>query len=239
MRVHYIQHVAFEGLGAIQPYLQEEGHELSATHLYAGESLPSMDTFDWLIVMGGPMGIYDYDVYPWLEAEKVFIKQAINTGKTVLGVCLGAQLIADVLGSTKEKRAVYAGQHKEIGWFDIQCSPKLQETVLADVFPETLEVFHWHGDMFDIPDGAQALASSTACSNQGFVYQNRVVGFQFHLETTAESAAALIENCGDELDASLSKQNSYVQSAEEMLVDQQRFSRLNQTMVKVLKALGA
>jgi len=239
MRVHYIQHVAFEGLGAMQPYLQNKGHELSATHLYAGESLPSVDTFDWLIVMGGSMGIYDYDDYSWLQAEKVFIKQAIDVGKTVLGICLGAQLIADVLGSTKEKRAVYAGQHKEIGWFDIHKSTELDETVLGNVFPDTLEVFHWHGDMFDVPEGAQAVGSSAACPNQGFVYDNRVVGFQFHLETTPESAAALIEKCGDELDASLWEQNRYVQSAQTMLEDKLRFTRLNSLMYQVLDKLGA
>lgn len=233
MKIHYIQHVAFEGLGAMQSYLEGKGHDLSFTHVYAGETLPSVDTFDGLIVMGGPMGIYDYDEYPWLKDEKVFIRQAIDAGKTVLGICLGAQLIADVLGSTAEKRAVYAGEHKEIGWFDIQRSPELKDTVLGGVFPPTLEVFHWHGDMFDVPNGTQALASSAACPNQGFVYQDRVMGFQFHLETTPESAAALIAHCGDELDGS-----EYVQDAEAMLADKQRFKRLNQTMYQVLQRMG-
>ena len=234
MRVHYIQHVAFEGLGAIQPYLQKKGHKLSVTHLYAGEHLPSMDTFDWLIVMGGPMGIYDYGEFPWLKAEKVLIKQAIDVGKTVLGICLGAQLIADVLGSTVDKRVVYAGKYKEIGWFDIHKSKELDETVLGNVFPDTLEVFHWHGDMFDVPAGAKAVGNSAACPNQGFVYDNRVVGFQFHLETTPESAAVLIDACGDELDGS-----GYVHDAQTMLADKKRFEHLNQTMYAVLRTLGA
>ena len=234
MNIHYIQHVAFEGLGAMQPYLLDKGHVLSATHLYAGESLPDVDSLDWLIVMGGPMGIYDYDDYAWLKPEKAFIKQAMDAGKNVLGICLGAQLIADVLGSTADKRAVYAGKHKEIGWFDIQKSLELDDTVLGDVFPQSLEVFHWHGDMFDVPEGAQALGRSAACPNQGFVFENRVVGFQFHLETTLESATALIKNCGDELDGS-----TYVQDAETMLADKQRFQTLNQTMYAVLDKLGA
>ncbi len=234
MRVHYIQHVAFEDLGAIQPYLLDKGHDLGVTHLYAGEVLPAVDDLDWLIVMGGPMGIYDYNQYPWLKAEKAFVRQAIDAGKMVLGVCLGAQLIADVLGSTADKRAVYAGQHKEIGWFDIHKSVELDETVLGTVFPDTLEAFHWHGDMFDVPKGAKAVGSSAACSNQGFVYDNRVVGFQFHLETTPESAAALIDACGDELDGSI-----YVQDAQTILADKKRFERLNQIMYAVLDALGA
>lgn len=243
MRVHYIQHVAFEGLSAMQPYLLEKGHTLSSTQLYAGESLPNINDLDWLIVMGGPMGIYDDAEYPWLKAEKAFIKQAIDAGKTVLGICLGAQLIAGVLGSMSDsgadKKAVYAGQHKEIGWFHIQRSPELDDTVLADVFPESFEAFHWHGDTFDTPAGAKVLGASDACAHQGFVYDNRVVGFQFHLETTPESAAALIEHCGDELDASLSKQSRYVQSAQSMLEDKARFEKLNHLMYQVLDKLGA
>ncbi|HID36729.1 MAG TPA: type 1 glutamine amidotransferase, partial [Ghiorsea sp.] len=234
MRIHTIQHVAFEGLGCMQPYLEDKGHDLSFTHLYAGESLPNASDMDALIIMGGPMGIYDDVDLPWLNDEKVFIKQVIDAGKKVLGICLGAQLIADVLGSTDTKRAVYAGKHKEIGWFSIQKSPELENTILDDVFPASLEVFHWHGDMFDVPNGAQALAASAACPNQGFLYQDRVVAFQFHLETTPESAGALIEHCGDELDASLLNQDAFVQSAEEILGDEQRFATLNQTMFKVL-----
>ena len=233
MRIHTIQHVVFEGLGCMQPYLENQGHDLSFTHLYAGETLPNASDLDALIIMGGPMGIYDDADLPWLKDEKVFIKQVIDAGKKVLGICLGAQLIADVLGSTDTKRAVYAGRHKEIGWFPIQKSDELQGTILDDVFPASLDVFHWHGDMFDVPQGAQALAASAACPNQGFVYQDRVVAFQFHLETTPESASALIQHCGDELDGS-----TYVQSAKDMLSDKQRFQTLNQTMFKVLDRMG-
>ncbi|MDQ6983403.1 MAG: type 1 glutamine amidotransferase, partial [Ghiorsea sp.] len=195
MRIHTIQHVAFEGLGCMQPYLEGKGHDLSFTHLSAGKALPNLNDIDALIIMGGPMGIYDDADLPWLKGEKVFIKQVIDAGKKVLGICLGAQLIADVLGSTDSKRAVYAGQHKEIGWFEIQKSGELQGTILDDVFPPCLDVFHWHEDMFDVPQGGKALAASKACENQGFVYNNRVVGLQFHLETTPESAAALIAHC--------------------------------------------
>ncbi|MDQ7059160.1 MAG: amidotransferase [Ghiorsea sp.] len=238
MRIHTIQHVAFEGLGCMQPYLEDKGHDLSFTHLYAGEALPNLNDIDALIIMGGPMGIYDDADLPWLKGEKVFIKQVIDAGKKVLGICLGAQLIADVLGSTDSKRAVYAGQHKEIGWFEIQKSGELQGTILDDVFPPCLDVFHWHGDMFDVPQGTKALAASAACPNQGFVYQDRVVAFQFHLETTPESASTLIEHCGDELDASLLNKETYVQSADDMLGDKQRFQTLNQIMFKVLDRMG-
>ncbi|MDQ6984484.1 MAG: type 1 glutamine amidotransferase, partial [Ghiorsea sp.] len=153
----------------------------------------------------------------------------IDAGKKVLGICLGAQLIANVMGAK-----VYAGQHKESGWFDIVRAPELQATVLADVFSESMKAFHWHSDTFEIPKGAKALAASQACENQGFVYDNRVVGLQFHLETTPESAAALIAHCAADLDGSV-----YVQSAEEMLNDKQRFTDLNKVMYKVLDRLTA
>ena len=227
MKVHYLQHVAFEGLSSIEPFLKERNHELSSTHLYRGESLPNVDEFDWLIVMGGPMGIYDYDEYTWLKSEKEFIKSAIDSGKIVLGICLGAQLIADVLGAKVTKNA-----HREIGWFDISKTAAAENTILADAIPDSSEVFHWHGDTFGIPEGATSLVKSAACDNQGFILNDRVVGFQFHLETTLESASALIENCRDELDGS-----TYVQTEEEMLSTPAKFSSINQIMFAVLEKL--
>lgn len=227
MKVHYLQHVAFEGLSSIEPILQKKGHQLSCTHLYKNEPLPSVDDIDWLIVMGGPMGIYDEEHYPWLKAEKKFIYEVIAANKIVLGICLGAQLIADVLGAK-----VYKNAHKEIGWFNISKSPAATETILSDAIPKRVQVFHWHGDTFDIPVGAIPLAESEVCKNQGFIYHNRVVGFQFHLETTKASALELIKNCRNELDDSL-----YVQSEEEMLSSPENFSRINQIMFDILDAL--
>ena len=215
-------------MGSIESVLNDKGHQRSSTQLYKNEPLPSVDDFDWLIVMGGPMGIYDYDQYPWLKDEKRFIKAAIDAGKRVLGICLGAQLIADVLGAK-----VYPNEHREIGWFNINRLSGVDETILANVLPEQVEVFHWHGDTFDIPEGAISLAESEACPRQGFIFDNRVVAFQFHLETTAESAAALIEHCGDELDGS-----RYVQSKNEMLSNVERFAVINAVMSSVLSALA-
>jgi len=227
LRVHYLQHVSFEGLGSIESVLKDKGHQLSSTQLYKDESLPSVNDFDWLIVMGGPMGIYDYDQYPWLSDEKRFIKAVIDADKIVLGICLGAQLIADVLGAK-----VSPNEHREIGWFNINRLSGVDETILANAFPEQVEVFHWHGDTFDIPEGAVSLAESEACPRQGFIFDNRVVAFQFHLEVTTESAAALIEHCGDELDGS-----RYVQSENEMLANVKRFTVINRVMSSVLSAL--
>jgi len=233
MRVHYLQHVHFEGLGSIKSVLKDKGYQLSATHLYDASVFPAVDEIDWLIVMGGPMGVYDDDAYPWLTEEKRFIKSAIDSGKVVLGICLGAQLIAAVLGAK-----VYRNKRREIGWFNIDPLPAVKETVLANVFPPQAEVFHWHGDTFEIPEGAVPLAVSEACQHQGFILENRVIGFQFHLETTLDSATALIENCRDELDdGPYACDKKYVQSEKEMLADAERFYRINRVMLSVLNVL--
>ena len=227
MRIHYLQHVPFEDLSSIEPILREKAHELTATHLYKGQQMPLVKKIDWLIVMGGPMGIYDEVKYPWLNAEKLFIKEAIESNKIVLGICLGAQLIADALGAK-----VCQNKHREIGWFNISRSPEVDDTVLSEVIPDQIEVFHWHGDTFDIPQRAKAIGASEACRNQGFIINNRIVGFQFHLETTLQSASALINNCRDELDKS-----QYVQTESEILSDNQRFTNINQVMYSVLESL--
>lgn len=227
MKIHHLQHVPFEDLGSIESVLREKGHQLSATHLYKNEPLPTVDDLDWLIVMGGPMGIYDETVYPWLKPEKRFIDAVIDSGKIVLGICLGAQLIADVLGAK-----VYKNRHREIGWFPINPTPEADDTILSTAMPQRLEGFHWHEDTFDIPKGATILAESEACNNQGFIMDNRVVAFQFHLETTFQSARSLIDNCRNELDGS-----QYVQSASEILANNQRFSTINRVMASVLEVL--
>ncbi|VAX11872.1 Glutamine amidotransferase, class I [hydrothermal vent metagenome] len=211
----------------MEAVLKERGHQLSATHLYTNQALPLLNDIDWLIVMGGPMGVYDDDLHPWLRAEKKFIRDAIDSGMIVLGICLGAQLIADALGAR-----VYKNPDKEIGWFNIHRSEEADGSILAKEIPEQVEVFHWHGDTFDIPHGATLLAESTACKNQGFIMDERVLAFQFHLETTGESAMSLIDNCGDELDGS-----AYVQSKNEMLANPQRFSTINKIMRSVLGVL--
>jgi len=227
LRIHHLQHVSFESLGTMASHLLHRGHQLSSTHLYIGQPLPSIDEFDWLIVMGGPMGVYDEIEFQWLYEEKSFIRKTLKSGKVVLGVCLGAQLIADVLGAK-----VFKNEHREIGWFPIERKINANQSIVADVFPKTLDVFHWHGDTFEIPRGAHLLASSEACRNQGFIFEDRVVGLQFHLETTPDSAALLIENCRHELDGS-----KFVQDEKEILANEQKFFRINEIMRLVLEKL--
>lgn len=227
MRIHYLQHVAFEGLGSMADVLNAQSHTLSATHLYQAETLPSVETFDILIVLGGPMGVHDETDFPWLNAEKELIKSAIENKKIVLGICLGAQLIANVLGAR-----VYKNSHKEIGWWPITPHTDIQKTVLASVFSTNHEVFHWHGDTFELPTGAIAIASSTACENQGFIYNDHVIALQFHLETTQSTAQALIEHCAADIGHS-----SWVQSASTMLQDPKKFEVINAKMSLLLNTI--
>ncbi|WP_028582074.1 type 1 glutamine amidotransferase [Desulfogranum japonicum] len=223
MRIHYLQHVPFEGLGSIEQWALSTGASISCSRLFADESLPSVDNFDYLVVMGGPMNIYEENTYPWLAREKRFIHEVITTGKSVLGICLGAQLIANVLGA-----AVYRNKEKEIGWFPVRITEEAPEEIRA-LFPVDLEVMHWHGDTFDLPKDSILMAESQACPHQGFIYDNRVVGLQFHLETTRESLQSLIINCGDEI-----VKAPYVQQAPVMLQDESRFTAINKVMGKLL-----
>jgi len=211
----------------MKPYFINKGHQLSSTHLYLNEPLPQLHDFDWLIVMGGPMGVSDELHYPWMSKEKALIKSSIESGKIVLGICLGAQFIADALGSK-----VYKNSYREIGWFPINVAKQLDNTIFQGVFPQGIEVFHWHGETFDIPASGVLVASSEACQNQGFIVENRIVGLQFHLETTLDSAKALIENCRNELDGS-----KFVQNEKDILAKEKRFLPINELMIAVLKRL--
>jgi GMP synthase (glutamine-hydrolysing) len=205
MRIHALQHAPFEGLGNIQTWADECQHTVTITKLFVDEQLPSVASFDALLVLGGPMNIYEESQYKWLKEEKSFIKRVIHEHKYVLGICLGAQLIADVLGAK-----VYQGKEKEIGWFPVTLSDEVEKRF--PFLPKALEVFHWHGDTFDLPIGATLLASSKACINQAFLYNERVIGLQFHLEMTKESIELMIENCKDELQ----EQRLYVQNIDEI-----------------------
>ncbi len=194
MRIHTLQHVPFENIGSIADWADRKGHPVSTTHLYAGDPLPALDAFDWLIVMGGPMSVTDDDRYPWIEAEKAFLREVLKTKKPVLGICLGAQFIADALGAK-----VYKNPQREIGWFPITFTGAAKESPLFGSFPGRLIAFHWHGDTYDLPAGAVHIARSAACENQAFVYEDRVVALQFHLEVKAENVHALIAHCADEI----------------------------------------
>lgn len=227
MNIHILQHVPFEGAGSIEDWALSQGHTLSTTRFYAQEPFPSLDRFDMLVVMGGPMSIHDEHLYSWLKGEKWFVKQVIEAGKAVLGICLGAQLIAEVLGAE-----VFQGDEKEIGWFPLKLDDSFAHHPLGERLAKQLTAFHWHGETFTLPQGAQRTAYSEACNNQGFIFQERVIALQYHLETTPLSAQNLVDYCGDELVA-----GPYIQSADEILRNNKHYATINQQMVQILEYL--
>jgi GMP synthase-like glutamine amidotransferase len=227
MRAHYLQHVPFEAPGSIAPWLESAGYQVTATRFYESTTLPNPEQIDLLIIMGGPMSVNDEDRFPWLRTEKQYIRHTIESGKAVLGICLGAQLIASALGES-----VYPNRRKEIGWFPVEGIPPQQESTFR--FPPSVEVFHWHGETFDLPDGAVLLARSEACENQAFQFGQNVIGLQFHLETTPESAHAIVTNCREELLPS-----KFVQP-EAIILDQApgKYQIINDLMARILSFLS-
>lgn len=193
LRAHILQHVAFEGNGSIAAWLQAAGARVGSTRLFENPTLPSLSELDLLVIMGGPMSANDEASLPWLVAEKGLIREAIEAGKAVVGICLGAQLIASALGAR-----VYPNAEKEIGWFPVYAVPAAVQGLLF-AFPAQTQVLHWHGETFDMPAGATRLARSNACENQAFQIGRRAIGMQFHLETTADSARELVTNLHAEL----------------------------------------
>lgn len=226
MNAHYFQHVPFEGLGSIEAWLRDAGYAITCTRFFESPDIPDLSGIDLLIVMGGPMSVNDEAEFPWLVQEKGFIREAVQAGKPVLGVCLGAQLIASALGAKVSKNPV-----KEIGWFPIQGLSGDERAVFR--FPPETTVFHWHGDTFDLPAGAIRLARSPACVNQAFQVGRATLGLQFHLETTPESAAALVANCRAELIPA-----DYVQSEARILAaEPETYRAINALMDAVLAFL--
>ncbi len=227
MRIHFVQHVPFEDAAHIASWAGEHGHVLSCTQLYAGQPLPAQEDFDWLAVMGGPMNVYAHDRYPWLLDEKRFISETFARGGVVFGVCLGAQLLADVFGGP-----VTRNKETEIGWHSVHVTPEGQTHPLFQDWPEEATVFHWHGDTFTIPPRAVRIASSEACANQAFVFEDRAVGLQCHIEYTPESIGAMLEHCGEEL-----VDGTFIQSREEIVEQMHRVESTRPLLYMMLDRL--
>jgi len=229
MNIHYLQHFSFEGLGSVQGWAMRRGHQVSHSKLFEEFSLPRLESVDWLIVMGGPMNVYEEQKYPWLPREKQFIREAIDAGKRVLGFCLGAQLIASALGAK-----VVANPHKEIGWFPVSWTEEARASRMLDFLPTMSEAFHWHGETFEIPSGAVRIASSEGCANQGFLLRERVMGLQCHMEMTYAGSQELVEHVGDEL-----APDTYVQEKAALLAKPERFTSMNGLLDRILDRFSA
>lgn len=225
MKAHCFQHEPFEEMAAIETWLIKNKFSISYTKLYElNHQMPSTDNIDWIILMGGGMSVNDEQELPWLIAEKEFIRNCINNGKVVIGVCLGSQLIANALGTK-----VYRNNQKEIGWFPVQKAKNIKSDIFKNL-PNDITVFHWHGETFDLPEGAELIASSEACKNQIFVINNNIVGFQCHLETTAASLNSLSENCRAELTTA-----NFIQSEEVMIRDVNKYAaNMHEALFEIL-----
>lgn len=193
-----LQHHPVENLGIIEQALGARGLKSEYVHSYAGQPVPgSMEGYDGLVLMGGPMGVYENDRYPWLNDEMRLAGRALEAEVPVLGVCLGSQLLAAVLGSRVRK-----GGAPEIGWHEVRLSglaagdPLWKEAASA---AGRFRAFHWHGDIFDLPRGAGALASSEQTACQAFVYGPNAYGLLFHMEVTEKSAGDMIAAFDDEV----------------------------------------
>jgi len=187
MKISVLQHAEYEGPGEIAGWAQERGHTVAVTHLYRGDALPQWDSFDLLVVMGGEMNIYQYRDWPWLKPEREMIEAALATGKRVVGICLGAQLIADALGAR-----VIQNPEFELGWLPVAFTPEAR-----DVFPhlpETATILHWHGDAFELPEGAVRFAETPGCPEQGFLMAGKCLALQFHLEADPHLAAQMVQS---------------------------------------------
>lgn len=227
MRIHSLQHVSYEFLTTIERWAKEKKYSVSRTLLYQDFELPRPDDFDLLIILGGPMSIYEEDRYPWLKAEKKFIANAVEKGKLVLGICLGAQLLADALGAR-----VYKNHYKEIGWHPVSLTEAAKDSRVFSHLPRTFTPFLWHEYTFEIPKGCKSVAESEGCANQAFECEDRLIGVQFHIEPSTESLKRVITCCGDKIG-----KGKYVQSPDEILNDKSHLGELNSVMNLLMEGI--
>ncbi len=222
MKVHVLQHVPYENIGSISSWLNAHRATVSYTRFYQYPILPNLNDIDLVVAMGGPMSVNDEAEFPWLLPEKQFLRETIQRGVSVLGVCLGSQLIASALGSR-----IYQNPEKEIGWFPIEATDSAVSTFQ---FPKKCDVFHWHGETFDLPKGAVRLAKSKVCENQAFQIGRNVIGLQFHLEITKANASAMIEYGSNELTP-----GPYIQTHTQLLtVSDGTYEKINGLMDQIL-----
>lgn len=208
MKIHCLQHVAFENPGTIAGWAAANNHIISYTYFFENNFLlPGVNDFDALLIMGGYMNVDEEEKFPWLKEEKRFIKKAIDAGKKVMGICLGSQLIAAASGTK-----VYPGKEKEIGFFPIQFTNEALNNSLFSHFNNPYTVFHWHGDTFDLPAGSRLIASTDVCLHQAYLINKQILGLQFHFEMNESVIEDMLLHDGHELD----EKGRFISSREEI-----------------------
>ena len=190
MNIAVLQHAAFEGPGEIATWAGRHGHSVRVHHLYRGDALPDLNDFDLLVIMGGEMNIYQYRDWPWLKPEASSSSPRWLRARRVVGICLGAQLIADTLGAR-----VFQNAEHEIGWLPVTWTDKARAAFPG--LPATSRVLHWHGDTFTLPEGAIRLASSEACAEQGFFIPGKCLALQFHMEVDSSLVKEFVDGQGE------------------------------------------
>lgn len=194
-QVLVLQHARSEGLGTIERALRGAGHSFKYLRTFEGEAVPpDAGIFRGLVIMGGPMGVYEYAKYPFLKDEMKLIENFLNEGKPILGVCLGSQLLASALGAEVKK-----GQRKEIGWYPIHLNANAEADTLLKGQPDSFTAYHWHGDIFDLPANAEPLASSDLTALQAFRHGKNAYGLLFHMEVTREQIQTMLQEFSEEI----------------------------------------
>ncbi len=218
MNIICFQHVPYEKPGLIANWAEAHGHRLEVVRTDLKDPLEAVKRADALIVLGGPMGVHDDAQFPWLVVEKMALRQAIDRKIPTLGICLGAQLLADALGAH-----VFRGAQREIGWYPVE----ITDGVIGA--GSVITPLLWHGDAFTLPEGARPIGSSAACDVQGFRYGDHVLALLFHIEMTRAGLTDLITHCADEIDGSQT-----CQSPESMLAPDVPFAEIHAVAWRVL-----
>jgi GMP synthase-like glutamine amidotransferase len=195
MRIQLLEHDAEDfSRTNISFWAAKKGYPVKHTYVCSNENLPSMDSFDWLMVMGGSPHAWDEQGNPWLREEKAFVSEALAQDKMLLGICFGAQLLAEALGGR-----IFTANHKEIGWHEVSLNREGRESFLFQNIPASFTSFHWHSDHFSLPRSCTRLAGSKATENQAFVCKGRpLVGLQFHPEFTREMVTSYARGHGQD-----------------------------------------
>lgn len=221
MKFLAILHAPHEGLGLIKEWIALGNDEITEKYAWEIQPVESLEPYDGIILMGGPMSVNDEDQYPWLKTEKQLISKAIEEERKILGICLGAQLLANCLGAR-----VFKNPEPEIGWFPVK-----KKFFMHSWFPifddnEKEFVFHWHGETFDLPDGSIPLFETDGCKNQAFAVEDRILGLQFHPEITEAMISDFIKHNHHDI-----RPARYIQAEARMISNHKLYGEVSQNML--------
>jgi len=224
MKALILKHISYENPGFIQDFFKQKNIEFKIVNIWQKRKLPDIKNFDIFVIMGGPMGVYDVDKYKWLLKEKKYIKSAVEKGKKIFGICLGAQLLAENFGAK-----IYKNKFKEIGWYPVKLTEDAKRHYLFNSIPDKFFTFHWHNDTFSIPKGSIRIASSDACENQGFVLGKNIIGLQFHPEITEKDLKLFLKYGSKELIKS-----NFIQGKKEIMKNKKFIKENNNILYEIL-----